>query len=138
MFFFLFYFASTHRQSFCIFCVMGSVQAFPFLGKHGYGCYSGPYQLFYADSKVKENIPNGKSWDEDWDITGLEFSGKKIFLSLKYWLGLSKNFEGGTNQIFLNRSWKIFVKNMPFKVWYNYNKFCLLLCLCCILSKTVC
>ena len=35
---------------------MCSVQAFPFLDRHGCGCYSSPYQLFYADPKVEENI----------------------------------------------------------------------------------
>ena len=81
----MFYFVSTHSQSFCIFCVICSVQAFPFPDRHGYGCYSGPYQLFYADPKVEESVQNGRSWGKGWKISlsGLEISGNKIF-------GLSK------------------------------------------------
>ena len=33
---------------------------FPFLDRHNYGCYSGPYQLFYVDPKVEENVQNWK------------------------------------------------------------------------------
>ena len=82
IFFSLFYFVSNHSQSLRIFYGMCSVQTFPFLDRHGCGCYSGPYQLFYADPKVEETVNNGKSWGINWNISGLEISGKQIFYPL--------------------------------------------------------
>ena len=58
------------------------LSAFPFSDRHGYGCYSGPYQLLYADRNVDENVQNGKSWGKDWNMLGLEISGKQIFYPL--------------------------------------------------------
>ena len=46
--------------------------------------------MFYTDPRVEENVQNRESWGKDWSISGLEISGKQVFLSLKYQLGLYK------------------------------------------------
>ena len=42
--------------------------------------HSGPYWLFYANPKVEENVQYDKSWGKDWNMSGLEISGKQIFI----------------------------------------------------------
>ena len=67
---------------------MCTEQAFPSSNRRGYGCYSDPYQLFYAYPKVEENVQKGKSWGKDLDKLGLEIGGKQNFFPLN--IGLSK------------------------------------------------
>ena len=52
--------------------------SFPFSDRHGYGCYPGTYQVFYADPEVEENVQNVKSWGKDWNLSGLKINGKQI------------------------------------------------------------